>query len=296
MRYRVHHVTQYRYAANVELAHHLLHLEPRPLPERQTSAWSLAVEPAPAVTARHFDCFGNPATYLAIERPHDALRISSELDITVRAPPDVDPAATAPWEQVRNAITVAPDPAARGAAAFAYPSARIPPLPALAAYARSSFPPGGAIGASVRDLVARIHSDFVFDPVATNASTPLADVLVTRRGVCQDLAHVAIGCLRAVGLSARYVSGYLRTIAPAGSPQPRGADASHAWIAVWCGADGWVDFDPTNDRADPLDYVTVAWGRDFADVSPARGVLFGGGGHSVAVMVDVAPAADGQDG
>jgi transglutaminase-like putative cysteine protease len=289
MRYRVRHETHYSYAANVELAHHLLHLEPRALGERQTGTWSLAITPTPAATAPHLDCFGNPVTYFAIETPHDALQISSWLDITVRAPPPLDLDATPPWQVVRDAVATAPDAAAREAAAFAYPSARIPLLPALAAYAQQSFAPEATIGAAVRDLVARIHRDFVFDPVATNASTPLADVLATRRGVCQDLAHAAIGCLRAVGLSARYVSGYLRTIAPAGMPQPRGADASHAWVSVWCGRDGWVDFDPTNDRAVPLDYVTVAWGRDFEDVSPARGVLLGGGGHSVAVMVDVEP-------
>ncbi|HXQ53428.1 MAG TPA: transglutaminase family protein [Stellaceae bacterium] len=293
-RYRVRHVTHYRYQASVELAHHLLHLEPRPMPERQDFAWSLAVEPSPAATARHLDCFGNPVTYVAIEAPHDALRISSELEITVRRPPAVDLAATPPWEQVRDAIAAAPDEAApdeaaRGAAAFAYASARIPPLAALSAYAGVSFPPAAAIGTAASDLASRIHRDFVFDPVATNVSTPLATVLVNRRGVCQDLAHVAIGCLRAVGLSARYVSGYLRTIPPAGSPRPRGADASHAWVSVWCGQDGWIDFDPTNGQTNPLDYVTIAWGRDFDDVSPARGILFGGGGHSVAVEVDVEP-------
>jgi transglutaminase-like putative cysteine protease len=289
--YRVRHVTRYRYQPSVELSQHLLHLEPRPLPGRQQARWSLAVEPTPSVTAKHLDCFGNPVTYLAIQEPHDALTLTSDLAIEVRAAAAVDLAATPSWESLRAALAAAAAGAAVEAAEFAHESSRVPLVDELLGYAVPSFPAGRPIGLAARDLALRIHDDFVFDPAATTVATPLGEVLATRRGVCQDLAHVGIGALRALGLAARYVSGYLRTHPPPGRPRLRGSDMSHAWISVWCGGGLWLDLDPTNDKTTPLDYVTVAWGRDFGDVSPARGILFGGGSHTLDVMVDVEPVA-----
>ena len=288
-RYRVQHVTRYAYAESVELAQHLLHLEPRALAPRQSTTWSLAVVPEPSVMARHLDSFGNPVTYMAFQEPHGSLQVTSAIEVEVRQGRAIDLAATPPWEEMAAAIAAAPHEAARRAAAFAYASPRIPPLAGLHDYAAASFAPKRPIGEAARDLVSRIHRDFVFDPVATTVATPLATVFQSRRGVCQDLAHVALSGLRGLGLAARYVSGYLRTIPPAGAPRLRGSDASHAWISVWCGGDDWLDLDPTNDQASALDYVTVGWGRDYDDVSPARGVLFGGGSHTLAVMVDVEP-------
>ena len=286
-RYRVRHVTRYRYLESAALAHHLLHLEPRSSPRQRNADWRLTVEPQPTVAARHVDCFGNPATYLSIEKPHDALSITSELEVELTRPPPMSLGATPPWEEVRRRLGVAQEAAAREAAAYAYASPRVPYLSALLAYAAPSFAPGRAIGEAAGELNERIHRDVTFDAAATTVATPLAAVLATRRGVCQDLAHLQIGCLRALGLAARYVSGYLRTVGPAGSPPLQGADASHAWTSVWCGNDQWLDLDPTNNQIVTSDHVTLAWGRDYGDVSPVRGVLFGGGPHDLSVMVDV---------
>jgi transglutaminase-like putative cysteine protease len=287
-RYRVRHVTRYRYLESAVLAHHLLHLEPRSLPRQRNAGWRLTVEPEPAVVARHIDCFGNPATYLSIEQPHDALTIASEIEVELTPSPTIGLAATPPWEDIGARLDGAKDVAAREAAAYAYASPRVPYLSALLAYAAPSFMPGRAIGEAAAELTERIHRDITFDTAATTVATPLAAVLAARRGVCQVLAHLQIGCLRALGLAARYVSGYLRTVGPAGSPPLQGADASHAWMSVWCG-DAWLDLDPTNNQIVTSDHVTLAWGRDYGDVSPVRGVLFGGGPHDLSVMVDVVP-------
>lgn len=288
-RYRVRHVTRYRYDDSAVLAHHALHLEPRALPGQRNARWRLEVEPTPAVTARHVDCFGNPVTYVALQEPHEGLSIAAEMEVEVTPLPPLDLAATPPWEEVRAQIAAAQDAPSREAASFAFASPRVPYLPALVDFAAPSFPPGRAIGEAAADLAARIHRDITFDAGATTVATPLADVLAGRRGVCQDFAHLGIGCLRALGLAARYVSGYLRTMPPPGAPRRQGADASHAWMSVWCGDGTWLDLDPTNPEASRSDHVTLAWGRDYGDVSPVRGVLFGGGRHSLAVMVDVVP-------
>ena len=162
-------------------------------------------------------------------------------------------------------------------------------MPGLTEYAKVSFTPGRPIAEAAFDLITRIHQEFVFDPVATTIATPLAEVLATKRGVCQDFAHLTIGCLRGLGLAARYVSGYLRTVPPPGKPRLVGADASHAWVSVWCGGDLWLDLDPTNGMRGSTDMVTLAWGRDYDDVSPMRGVLIGSGSQDLTVEVDVEP-------
>jgi transglutaminase-like putative cysteine protease len=289
VRYRVRHRTAYRYGQSVALAHHLLFLQPRSLAHQRCLAQQIAVEPVPEVTGDHVDYFGNPVRYLAIQTPHDGFVVDSRLEIETAPGAAIDLGATPPWEMLRERIAKGSDAGARAAAAFAFASPRVPLLRTLADYARRSFAPGRPVGAAATDLMARIHRDFAFDPRATTVSATLDEVLVARGGVCQDLAHVGVGCLRALGLSARYVSGYLRTFAPPGQERLRGADASHAWLGVWCGGEHWLDLDPTNNRPTSTDHVTVAWGRDFEDVSPVRGVLFGGGRHSLAVMVDVEP-------
>lgn len=288
-RYRIRHVTDYRYQSSVILAHHLLHLQPRELPDQTRSAQHIMITPKPLVMAEHVDCFGNPTTYIAIQEPHIGLTIESELEIERRAAAEIDPTVTSPWDELQERIASAADRGARLAATFAFPSPRIAPSLALRAYAAPCFPTGRPIGEAAAELMQRIHEDFTFDPTPTNVATPLDKVFATRRGVCQDFAQLQIACLRAFGLAARYVSGYLNTKAPEGKPRLQGADASHAWLAVWCGDDHWLELDPTNDQLAGGDYITIAWGRDYDDVSPVRGVLFGGGANQLRVMVDVEP-------
>jgi transglutaminase-like putative cysteine protease len=291
VRYRIRHVTDYRYQSSVVLAHHLLHLKPRSLADQARAAHRIMITPKPLVMADHDDCFGNPETYIAIQEPHIGLTIESELEIERKPVAPIDPAATPAWDELRDHLSSAANRPARLAASFAYASPRTPASQPLLAYAAPSFPAGRPVGTAAAALMKRIHEDFVFDPSATTVSTPVERVFAARRGVCQDFAHLQIACLHALGLSARYVSGYLNTKAPEGSPRLQGADASHAWLAVWCGGDVWLDLDPTNDQIAGGDYITIAWGRDYDDVSPVRGVLFGGGANRLTVKVDVETVA-----
>lgn len=293
-RYRCRHVTAYSYGDPVGVSHLVAHLAPRPHPRQTGRAVSLKLDPAPAVAVDRLDWFGNPVTYAAIQEPHLALTVTAEIEVEVRPPAPFDPAATPAWETVRAA-------AAAGAetAEFLFASPRVPvPDAALAAFATAEFAPGRPVAAAALDLMARIHRDFAFDPAATTVSTPVREVLERRRGVCQDFAHLLIGALRSLGVPARYVSGYLRTLPPesaTGEPTDwRGAAASHAWVQVWCGDPeaggiGWLDLDPTNGVMAGMDHVTLAWGRDYDDVCPLRGVIVGGGAHSLCVDVRVEP-------
>jgi transglutaminase-like putative cysteine protease len=289
VRYRVRHSTSCHYTDDILLAQHVLHLSPRPLARQRVLSHRIEIDPVPETRAEHLDYFDNPTTYLAVQHPHNSVVVRNEIEIAVAAPAPLDLEATPPWERVRDWVRAATDEGARAAARFAYTSPLVPVLPELGAFAAPSFTPGRPIAAAALDLRARIHREFVYDPVATTISTPLVQVLEERRGVCQDFAHLAIGCLIALGLPARYVSGYLRTTPPEGTPRLVGADASHAWLSVWCGGETWLDLDPTNDRVNPTDFVTLAWGRDYQDVSPMRGVLIGGGRQDLVVEVDVEP-------
>jgi len=290
VRYRCRHVTRYDYGEDVPVSHHLVHLRPRPHPRQRCDAFALTVSPAAAVSAEHDDAFGNPVSYVAVQEPHRALTVMAESVVEVFAPPGLDPSGTLPWETLRGApgdpVTVAP---------FAFDGMPLRAAPGLEAYARPSFAEGRPVAVAALDLMERIHRDFTFDPTATTVATPPGEALANRRGVCQDFAHVLIGGLRSMGLAARYVSGYLRTLPPPGQPRLVGADVSHAWAAVWCGGDLWLDLCPTNGRIADADYITVAWGRDYDDVSPVRGVIHGGAGHGLSVQVDVEPLdADDQ--
>jgi len=221
-------------------------------------------------------------TFFIMERAHKELSVSARSTVTVH--PRVLPVAaeTPPWEQARDYDTLPLD-----AIDCLFDSASITVTDAIAAYAHPSFPAGRPILEAVADLSRRIHEDFTFDPEATTVATPLPHVLSLRRGVCQDFARLGIACLRAQGLAARYVSGYLETVPPPGSPRLAGADASHAWLAVYCRGLGWIDVDPTSNLFPSTTHVTLGWGRDYADVSPLRGVILGGGKHSLHVSVDV---------
>lgn len=289
MRYRVTHVTTYTYGEVVDLASHLLHLTPRALPGQVVLATSLVADPAPVRISTGEDHFGNAATWMFIETPHDRFSVTLRAEVEAAFAPPPPPAATLPWEQVA-ALATRPGGEGWRAAEFACPSAMAPAEAAALAYAGGSFPPGRPILAGLLDLQGRIRRDFAFRPGVTTASTPVAQVMASRAGVCQDFAHVMIAGLRGLGLPARYVSGYVRTRPRPGQPRRQGADQSHAWVGAWLGpAHGWVDLDPTNDIVVEEEHVVLGWGRDYADVSPLRGVLLGGGAHGLSVSVDLDP-------
>ncbi|MCG5242110.1 transglutaminase family protein [Azospirillum doebereinerae] len=294
MRYRVRHETAYDYGEDVPVSHHLLHLTARAHPRQRVRRCLLTVDPVPAVRGDRVDYFGNTVTYVAVQEPHRTFSVIAESEVEVSDLPPLDPATTPGWEHVRDSLRglSGPDDGAE-ITQYCFDSALVKSSPELLDYARGSFTPGRPVAAAVIDLMERVNEDFAFDPTATTVATPMAEVMKNRRGVCQDFAHVVAGCVRAVGLPARYVSGYLRTLPPPGKPRLVGADVSHAWASVWCGAAaGWLDVCPTNACVANRDFITVAWGRDYDDVSPARGVLVGGAGHGLTVSVDVEPLDD----
>jgi transglutaminase-like putative cysteine protease len=289
MRYRVRHTTTYHYGEMVDLASHLLHLTPRALPGQVVLAAALAAEPEPVRLRTGPDHFGNDVTWMFIETPHDCFSVTLRAEVEVAFPPPPSASATLPWEQVA-AITARPGGDGWRAAEFAAPSPMAPADPAAGAYAAESFPAGRPILEGLLELQSRIRRDFTFRPGVTTVSTPVAQVIASCAGVCQDFAHVMIAGLRHLGLPARYVSGYVRTRPRPGEPRRQGADQSHAWVGAWLGpGHGWVDLDPTNDLVVRDEHVVLGWGRDYADVSPVRGVLLGGGAHSLSVSVDLEP-------
>jgi transglutaminase-like putative cysteine protease len=287
-RYALRHATLYRYARPVDLANHLLHLTPRVLPGQAVEVLSVEVTPAPAWRTEGRDHYGNGVTWLSIEAPHEALEVVLEavVDVGFALPPPAD--ATPAWEEVRAAAT---RPEGAEAAEFALPSVLAPADPGAGAYAAQSFPPGRPVLAGLLELMGRIRRDFAFKPGVTTISTPVSQVLALRAGVCQDFAHLMIAGLRAIGLPARYCSGYVRTRPPPGQTRRQGADQSHAWVGCWLGPMlGWVDLDPTNDLVVHDEHVLLGWGRDYADVSPVKGILLGGGRQVLDVSVDLVEA------
>jgi transglutaminase-like putative cysteine protease len=280
--YQVVHTTRYEYSEDVSVSHHVARVMPRDFLGQQCLNHALDIEPAPAVMRGHQDYFGNAVTFFIIERAHTALTVRATSTVTVRGKSLPPAAASPPWEEAREFDRLPLD-----AIECLFDSASIAVSDAILDYAHPSFSPGRPILDAVADLIRRIHADFTFDPQATTVTTPLRDVLSLRRGVCQDFARLGIACLRSQGLAARYVSGYLETVPAAGAPHLTGVDASHAWLAVYCPGLGWVDVDPTNNLFPSTTHVTLAWGRDYADVSPVRGVILGGGQHALRVSVDV---------
>lgn len=290
MRYRVRHLTVYDYGEPVLLSHHAAHLRPRQVFSQTYDKVRLTIRPNPAVLKDgQLDYFGNPTTFFTVQDSHSKLEIEASFEVeTAPAPHCLGGPA---WDQVRADLAAGTLPVVAEAMDFLFPSPLVPALAEAAEYAAPSFPPGRPLPQAALDLTGRIFRDFTFDPVATHVGTPLATVFAQRRGVCQDFAHVGIACLRAMGLAARYVSGYIRTIAPPGKEKLVGADASHAWMSVFVPGWGWLDLDPTNDKPAGEDHVVVAWGRDYDDVSPIKGVVLGGGDHAVHVAVDVVELA-----
>ena len=289
MTYRVTHVTTYRYEEPASVCHNELRLTPRSGGRQRTRRTQLRVDPTPSVLAPHVDFFGNQVHFVALHEPHRQLTVTAKSDVDVA--PAEPPSATPPWEAVRDRLRSDRDAEVLATYQFAFESPHVEIDPEVLAWAAGSFPPGRPLADAVLALTNRIHADFTYDPDATSVATPVTEVLRERRGVCQDFAHLEIACLRALGLAARYVSGYILTTPPEGATRLVGADASHAWLSVWLGDAGWLDVDPTNDLLPSDQHVTVAWGRDYGDVSPLRGVVLGGGEHTMTVAVDVSPLA-----
>ncbi|MDA8252254.1 MAG: transglutaminase family protein [Rhodospirillales bacterium] len=287
MIYRVRHVTRYAYASPVDLATHMLHLRPRRLPWQRVVCERLLVEPAPVRREDGCDHFGNDVTWLFLDHPHEAFEVTMEavVDVASAAPPPA--AATPAWERVAAAARRG---GAFAAAEFLFDSPMVPAYAAAGGYAAASFPPGRPVLEGLLDLNARFRRDFTFCSGATTLATPLSQILARREGVCQDFTHLMIAGLRALGLPARYTSGYIRTRPPPGQPRRRGADQSHAWVGAWTGPEaGWVHLDPTNGIVARDEHVVLGWGRDYSDVSPVRGVILGGGAHGLTVSVDLEP-------
>ncbi|PTS83040.1 transglutaminase [Pseudomonas sp. HMWF032] len=293
--YQILHDTHYRYASPVSLAQQLAHLWPRACPWQRNHEQQLLVSPQPCQRQDALDVFGNPLTRLVFERPHNELKVSARLQVEVLARPALELQASPPWEAARTALRYSGQallPEVLEATRFRFESPYVHLKQVFAEYAADCFSPGRPLLAAVDGLMQKIFAEFSFDAAATQVATPLLQVLEERRGVCQDFAHLMLACLRSMGLSARYVSGYLLTQPPPGQPRLIGADASHAWVSVFCPQQGWVDFDPTNNIRPALEHITLAWGRDFADVSPLRGVILGGGSHDPEVQVTVLPLSN----
>lgn len=298
MRLRVTHETEYDYSPAVKDAQHMAHLCPRATAVQRVLAHALHIGPEPQRRVNAEDVFGNVRTFFSLPFSHERLCVRAQSLVETAAPPAAPPGL--PWEAVRERLRYRSGAAYESAAEFAFPSPYVPRHEEFAAYARPSFPEGRPLMEAAHDLMSRIHAGFAYASEATDAGTPALESLRLRRGVCQDFAHVMTGCLRSLGLAARYVSGYLLTEPPPGQPRLVGADASHAWVSVWSphaeseeeGEGGtWFDLDPTNDRTAGEDYVTLAWGRDFSDVSPLRGVIQGGEHHVLRVAVTVEPVS-----
>jgi transglutaminase-like putative cysteine protease len=279
----------YDYHSPVTVSHHLMRLSPRSLSRQRRITHDIELDPEPAVINRRVDYFGNDITFATIERTHRRLRVTSRSRVAV-SPAFIPEAGETPgWETVRGLCRVDRSTSVLEATEYTFASPLVPLDLTFADFAAPSFEPDRPILEAVTDLTARIHEEFQFDATATTVSTPLAEVLENRRGVCQDFAHLQIACLRALGLPARYVSGYLETLPPPGQTKLVGSDASHAWVSFFCPGLGWVDVDPTNNLFPSMQHITLGWGRDYSDISPVRGVILGSGQHDLRVAVDVVP-------
>jgi transglutaminase-like putative cysteine protease len=291
-RYRVEHETRYAYRVPVSQSWQLAHLTPRELPWQRVLSHQLRIEPASDERREERDAFGNGVTHFAVYAPHPLLRVCMSARVEIGERPDPADAGAIAWEDVRDALRRDPAQDGLAPARLREPSALVPWSEAARAYAAPSFAAGRDWLEAIVHLRRRIHADFEFEPGATTVSTQVDEVLEQRSGVCQDFAHLMLACLRGQGLPARYVSGYLRTDPPPGRARLLGVDASHAWVAAYSPKHGWVELDPTNDTRADQRYITLAWGADFADVVPLRGVILGGRGQSMGIAVSVIPEGE----
>ena len=290
MLYSVRHETRFLYQAPVSISHQLLKLRPRRCSRQNVHKPEVQITPAPSVDREWEDYFGNTVEFATVQQPHKELVITSTARVEVMPGMNIMMDFSPAWEIVAQSMQNPTQAEALIASQFCYESPYVGLYPEIREYALRSFPPGRPLLAAVMDLTSRVYEEFTYRGGVTDVSTPVMEVLQARHGVCQDFAHLQIACLRSLGLPARYVSGYLLTHPPAGKEKAMGADESHAWLSVWCPELGWVDFDPTNNKIPNLEHVTVAWGRDYGDVSPISGFIFGGGRHEVSVAVDILPA------
>ncbi|MDT0357690.1 transglutaminase family protein [Herbaspirillum huttiense F1] len=299
--YRIHHQTTYQYSLPVRLSHQVLHLTPRELPWQQCLSHTVNVLPSPQLVRSYEDNFGNVIKAFSLDTDHTSLDVQA--DSWVALTPRAQPQPGMQWEEAATVMAYHGGrimaPGMLEASNFLFESSHVRIKREFIRYAAECFSPGLSVVEGVRALMMRIHEEFAFDPAATTVSTPVTEVFTNRRGVCQDFAHLMLSCLRSIGLAARYVSGYLLTEPPPGQPRLIGADASHAWVSVYCpGVDGsegtWIDADPTNGVFPDTSHITLGWGRDFLDISPLRGVLIGGGQQTMQVAVTVLPGEEAQ--
>lgn len=286
------HVTHYDYASRVDLAMHLLHLQPLSRADQQLEDFRLDIDPPATRNQASLDYFGNPQHHLTLTTPHHALTVRAESRVRRLAAATPKPSVSPAWESVRAAMRYRAGQPWLPAAEFCFPSAFVPLHPAFQAYAQLEFTPGRPLLEAAIGLMARIHHEFTYATASTDLTTPALEAFSRRQGVCQDFAHIMIACLRSLGLPARYVSGYLLTQPPPGQPRLLGVDASHAWLAVWCPQHDWVELDPTNNLIAAQSHAVIACGRDYADVAPLRGVIQGGGSHTLSVAVSVVPEGE----
>ena len=289
-RYRVTHETCYDYSDKVTSAHQLTHLRPRDTPWQRVSTHTIAIEPVPAERAEGTDYFGNNITSMVIDAPHERLRVVADSVVEIDTHAPVAALVSPAWEEALGSGGWTAD-MDLDVEQFRVASPMVPLLNESKAYAAPSFSPGRPWLEAMLDLTRRIQADFAYDPKATTVTTEVREVLEHRRGVCQDFAHLMLSCLRSLGLPARYVSGYVLNQVPPGEKRLSGADASHAWVAGHCPQLGWVAFDPTNGKLADLEFVTLAWGREFSDVTPLRGVVLGTATQKLSVVVRVQPLA-----
>jgi transglutaminase-like putative cysteine protease len=289
MIYNIRHRTTYRYKYPVSMGNHVACLKPRTFTPNVLLENEIRIEPTPKTITERVDYFGNRLTIFTVQEPHQELVIEARSKVATSGGPEWTTRATPAWEE--SARSLADDASDLGLDAyqFQFESPRIRIRKEFAEYALQSFTPGRPMNEALLDLTSRIYTDFRFDTKVTTVRTTVEEVFKKRRGVCQDFAHLQIACLRSINIAARYVSGYLRTTTPAGKARLVGADASHAWVSAYCRGIGWFGADPTNNVAPCDGHVTLAWGRDYGDVSPLRGLILGGGSHTLEVAVDMEP-------
>ncbi|MCP5365738.1 MAG: transglutaminase family protein [Hyphomicrobiales bacterium] len=289
MIYQVNHKTTYRYSIPVSFSHHLLHLMPRRCEHQTCHRVILDLLPSPSAKTTRVDYFGNPVIDITLQDQHTQLILNARSVIEVSPRPMPAPHDSAPWDDIYPRLYGDTSETGLDAIQYVFASPYTIARTDLAGFARPHFPPGRPVLEGALDLTRDIYENFRYDSFATTVSTPVDEVFEARHGVCQDFAHLQIACLRALKIPARYVSGYLLTRPPEGQSRLIGADASHAWLSVWCPANGWIDIDPTNNLIVSDEHITLTWGRDYGDVSPITGAIFGGGAHTIEVAVDVVP-------
>jgi transglutaminase-like putative cysteine protease len=281
-RYRIRHETAYSYASDVVHSHQLLHLVPRPAPYQQCLEHTIDISPAAYRRKEDIDAFGNPVTRVELDHPHRKLEVRTDMEVEIHSRPSIVASDTVPWDRLAARFNYTGRSPARDdleALRFRSESPYVRVKTMFTDYAEDCFPAKRPILACAQALMTKLHTELLYAPGATTIATPVTEVLEIRRGVCQDFAHLMIACLRSRGLAARYVSGYVRSLV--------GSAASHAWVAVYAPPFGWLELDPTNDTMVGTDHIAVAWGRDFGDVSPLRGIILGGGSHRLSVDVRV---------